>query len=80
MEKANFNKEFGEFIRLKRTNNKWNQLQLGDKMGIDFQYISRVERGLVSPTLFWISRLAKAFDLPLEKFIKEFTQYLEKNK
>jgi transcriptional regulator with XRE-family HTH domain len=80
MEKANFNKEFGEFIRLKRTNNNWNQPQLGDKMGIDFQYISRVERGLVSPTLFWISRLANAFDLPLEKFIKEFTQFLEKNK
>lgn len=80
MEKANFNKEFGEFIRNKRTNNNWSQPQLGDKMGVDFQYISRIERGLVSPTLFWISRLAKAFDLPLEKFIKEFTQYLEKNK
>lgn len=78
MEKANFNKEFGEFIRNKRTNNNWSQPQLGDKMGVDFQYISRVERGLVAPTLYWILRLANAFDQPLEKFIKEFTQYLEK--
>lgn len=78
MEKANFNKEFGEFIRNKRTNNNWSQPQLGDKMGVDFQYISRVERGLVAPTLYWILRLANAFDQPLEKFIKEFTQFLEK--
>ncbi len=79
MEKAEFNKQFGDFIRIKRIQNNWNQPQLSAKMGLDFQYISRVERGLISPTLFWIQRLANAFDQPLEKFIKEFTQFLDKS-
>ena len=44
-------------------------------MGLDYQYISRVERGLISPTLFWIIALSRAFELPLELFISEFVNY-----
>ena len=75
MEKATFNKLFGEFVREKRIGLKLSQAQLGDKMELDFQYISRVERGLISPTLYWISGLARSLDLPLENFIKEFVDY-----
>jgi transcriptional regulator with XRE-family HTH domain len=75
MEKAAFNKVFGEFVREKRIELKFSQAQLGDKMSLDYQYISRVERGLISPTLYWISGLAEAMDLPLETFIKEFVDY-----
>ena len=75
MEKAAFNKVFGEFVRNKRMVMKLSQAQLGDKMSLDYQYISRVERGLISPTLYWISGLAEAMDLPLESFIKEFVDY-----
>jgi transcriptional regulator with XRE-family HTH domain len=75
MEKTTFNKIFGEFVRVKRINLKLSQSNLGDRMGLDYQYISRVERGLISPTLFWIIGLSKAFELPLELFISEFVNY-----
>jgi transcriptional regulator with XRE-family HTH domain len=75
MEKVTFNKLFGEFVRLKRIELKLSQAQLGDKMELDFQYISRVERGLISPTLFWIIGLATSLDMPLDVFIKEFADY-----
>ena len=75
MEKTTFNKIFGEFVRVKRINLKLSQSNLGDRMGLDYQYISRVERGLISPTLFWIIGLSRAFELPLELFISEFVNY-----
>jgi transcriptional regulator with XRE-family HTH domain len=75
MEKTAFNKIFGEFVREKRTRLKLSQSNLGDRMGLDYQYISRVERGLISPTLFWIIGLSSAFELPLELFISEFVEY-----
>jgi transcriptional regulator with XRE-family HTH domain len=75
MEKTAFNKIFGEFVREKRTRLKLSQSNLGDRMGLDYQYISRVERGLISPTLFWIIGLSNAFELPLELFISEFVEY-----
>ena len=75
MEKTAFNKIFGEFVREKRTRLKLSQSNLGDRMGLDYQYISRIERGLISPTLFWIIGLSNAFELPLELFISEFVEY-----
>ena len=75
MEKTASNKIFGEFVREKRTRLKLSQSNLGDRMGLDYQYISRVERGLISPTLFWIIGLSNAFELPLELFISEFVEY-----
>jgi transcriptional regulator with XRE-family HTH domain len=75
MEKTAFNKIFGEFVREKRTRLKLSQSNLGDRMGLDYQYISRVERGLISPTLFWIIGLSNAFELSLELFISEFVDY-----
>ena len=75
MEKTAFNKIFGEFVREKRIYLKLSQSNLGDRMGLDYQYISRVERGLISPTLFWIIGLSNAFELPLELFIREFVEF-----
>ena len=75
MEKTAFNKIFGEFFREKRTRLKLSQSNLGDRMGLDYQYISRIERGLISPALFWIIGLSNAFELPLELFISEFVEY-----
>ena len=75
MEKTAFNKIFGEFVRVKRINLKFSQSNLGDRMGLDYQYISRVERGLISSTLFWIIALSRAFELPLELFISQFVNY-----
>ena len=71
MDKAAFNKSFGEFVREKRLEQKLSQPQLSYKMGLDYQYISRVERGLISPTLFWIYGLSTALGIPLNIFIND---------
>jgi transcriptional regulator with XRE-family HTH domain len=75
MEKKEFNKQLGAFVRHKRLELKLNQPQLGDRVGIDFQYISRVERGLIAPTLFWLSKLSTALDMSLEDFVREFSDF-----
>lgn len=75
MDKAAFNKSFGEFVRQKRLEQKLSQPQLSYKMGLDYQYISRVERGLISPTLYWIHGLSKALDMTLIQFVSELTIY-----
>jgi transcriptional regulator with XRE-family HTH domain len=75
MDKAAFNKLFGEFVRKKRLEQKLSQPQLSYKMGLDYQYISRVERGLISPTLFWIYGLAKALDMSMIQFVSELSHY-----
>jgi len=75
MDKAMFNRKLGEFVKFKRQQKKLSQANLSDKMGLDYQYISRVERGLVSPTLFWIKRLCESLDTELALFIKELESY-----
>ena len=80
MEKTAFNKVFGEFVREKRIELKLSQAQLGDKMSLDYQYISRVERGLISPTLYWISTLASAFEMQPEEFVKEMLEHIHSSK
>jgi putative transcriptional regulator len=71
MEKEEFNRKLGAYIKKKRLKNKWSQEMLADKMGNNYQNISRIERGELNPTLFWCSKLAEAFEMDLHSFIKE---------
>ena len=80
MDKLEFNKLLGEYIRSKRTLLKLSQPQLADRVGLDYQYISRVERGLISPTLYWISTLATAFEMQPEVFVKEMLEHIHSSK
>jgi transcriptional regulator with XRE-family HTH domain len=79
MEKATFNKLFGEFVRNKRMMMELSQAQLGDKMALDYQYISRIERGLISPTLYWITRLAESLEYNPLDFSSELLSFIYKN-
>jgi len=79
MDKNQFNKLFGEFIRQKRIAKNWSQSELADKLNNNFQNISRLERGEISPTLYWIDGLAKAFDELLSDIIIEFENYKNQN-
>ena len=78
MEKSAFNKRLGNYIRKVRIEKGLTQQQLADKMGLDFQYISRIERGLISPTLFWITDLAKALDCQEIEFFANFIEFKNK--
>jgi transcriptional regulator with XRE-family HTH domain len=78
MEKVEFNKLFGEFVRMKRKQLNLSQQQLAYKMGLDYQYISRVERGLISPTLFWIVGLSKVLETTLDQFVSELYVFIQR--
>lgn len=67
-----FDKKFGQFVKKKRVEKGWSQPDLADKVGNNFQNISRLERGEISPTLFWCYKLADAFNMDLADLIKEF--------
>jgi transcriptional regulator with XRE-family HTH domain len=75
MEKTAFNKALGIYIRKVRLEKGLTQQMIADKMGLDFQYISRIERGLISPTLFWLSELSKALDCKDTEFYNGFLEY-----
>ena len=72
MDKDSFNKKLGEYVRLKRKEIGWTQEELGNKTGIDRQNINRLEKGSISPTLFWFTRITKAFNKDLSGFLKDF--------
>jgi len=69
---SQFDKKFGQFVKKKRTEFNWSQADLAAKVGNNYQNISRLERGEISPTLFWCYKLADAFEMDLADVIKEF--------
>jgi ribosome-binding protein aMBF1 (putative translation factor) len=77
MEKKGYNMLFGDFVRLKRSKKGMSQSDLADLMSNNFQNISRLERGLITPTLYWVKNLADAFDLKLSDLIIEFEQFIK---
>jgi len=50
----------------------WSQAKLADEVDNNYQNISRLERGEITPTLFWCYKLAKALGIEVENFLKEF--------
>lgn len=77
MEKNGYNILFGDFVRFKRSQEGMSQSDLADLMGNNFQNISRLERGLITPTLYWVQNLADAFDLKLSELILEFELFVK---
>jgi len=67
-----FDKKFGAFVKRKRLEKGWLQDDLASAIDSDFQNISRLERGNVTPTLYWCHRLAEAFDMDISDFMKGF--------
>ncbi|WP_430405376.1 helix-turn-helix domain-containing protein [Fluviicola sp.] len=80
MDKNEFDSLFGEFIKHKRKFKNWTQNDVAEKINNDFQNVSRLERGAVSPSLFWISELAKGFGCTLGELMAEFDEFTIKQK
>lgn len=72
MDKTEFNIKFGTFVKNKRTELGLSQSQLAARVGNNYQNISRLERGEISPTLYWCSLLAEALDVQLDELITQF--------
>lgn len=77
MEKSAFNRAIGKQIRNTRLKLELTQAELADKLGLDYQYISRLERGQISPTLFWLYDFCSALEIDIEDFIHELNGYLK---
>lgn len=72
MDKNEFNKSFGLFLKHKRTELGWSQNHLASELGNNPQNISRIERGELNPTLYWVNNLAKVFEQSLSELMAEF--------
>ena len=72
--KANkiFDKKFGDYIKKNRVAKGWSQSELASRVDNNFQNISRLERGEITPTLFWCYKLADALEIELHELLKEF--------
>lgn len=80
MDKSQFNISLGSFIREKRLALNMSQSDLAAKLDNNFQNVSRLERGEVSPTLYWFFKLAVAFEVDPNLLILEFEKFLSKKK
>ena len=73
-EKATFGKRIGDHLRTIRKKHQWSQERLSLSAGYTTTYVSKIERGLYSPSLHTIWRLARTMNLSLTEFFKEFEE------
>lgn len=57
MDKDEFNRFLGSYLRKVRLEKGLTQIDMASMIGVNPQNISAIERGEVSPTLYWINRL-----------------------
>jgi len=70
MEKSELNKKIGIYLKKKRLKKKLTQAELASKVGTDFQNISRIERGSINLTIYWLSKITDALEMNMGDFIK----------
>lgn len=56
------------------------QSDLAGELENNFQNVSRLERGEVSPTLYWLFKLAAAFEQDPSALVAEFEKHISKKK
>ncbi len=72
MDKIEFSRSFGEYLREVRIEKGLSQMDIACLIGINAQNISAIERGEVAPTLFWITKLCEGIKAEPEVFLKVF--------
>jgi len=71
-------KRVGEAIRILRNERKMSQQRLADSMGTARSYLSKLERGLIDPSLSTLERAARALRLDVpEVFLRVRNRILE---
>jgi transcriptional regulator with XRE-family HTH domain len=63
-------KAVGVVMRELREQAGYSQERLSDECGFDRTYISRVERGIINPTVSRLWKIADALETPLSQFAK----------
>lgn len=67
--KDRLHRRFGEVLREKRKERGLTQEVLAQKAGITPVYVSQLERGLKSPSLWTIARLSKVLGVSMRKIV-----------
>lgn len=65
-EHRSFNVIVGEAIRRSRQEHAWTQAFLAEQAGLSPNYIARLERGELGPSLFVANRICSALEIELE--------------
>lgn len=68
-EHRSFNVMVGEAIRRSRQEHGWTQAFLAEKAGLSPNYIARLERGELGPSLFVARRICGALAIELEALV-----------
>jgi transcriptional regulator with XRE-family HTH domain len=64
-----FNSTVGDGIRKARQEHGWTQAFLADQARLSPNYIARLERGELGPSLFVANRICEALGIPLEDLV-----------
>ncbi|HVJ94219.1 MAG TPA: helix-turn-helix transcriptional regulator [Labilithrix sp.] len=64
-----FNATVGEAIRRSRQEHGWTQAFLAEQAGLSPNYIARLERGELGPSLFVAKRICSALSIELEVLV-----------
>ncbi len=68
-EHRSFNVTVGEAIRRARQEHGWTQAFLAEQSGLSPNYIARLERGELGPSLFVANRICAALSIDLEELV-----------
>ena len=64
--------KLGNRVRDLRRQQKWTQVELAERLGIDRSYLSEIETGKKDPSLRVLKTLADGFDTTLSELLKGF--------
>ena len=73
-------KAFGQALREIRQKRELSQEQLGFDSGLDRTYISLVERGIRSPTIRTVVKLAEVLNVTPSEMVRRMEAYLAKGR
>ena len=72
MDKQEFQDKYGLELKVARVRHKMSQEQLAEKVDCSSVHIGYIERGVKCPTVFQFLKMARALDIDLNEFFKEF--------
>jgi len=64
-------KEIGKLISKRREMQGFTQYEVGEKLGIGYEAVSRMERGKTLPSVVKLMRLADVLECPIEELVTE---------
>ncbi len=70
-------KRVGLSIAKQRMNCNMTQEQVAERLGIGNEAVSRIERGIVEPSVVRMIQLAEIFDCPVASFFEESSQRVD---